>query len=83
MATLFGEGGSFSDTPVTNRETWFIPGGSATAMMYTFRQPGFYVYLNHNLIEALQLGAVAHINVTGQWDNNLMQQIKKPYLINK
>ena len=42
---------------MTNQETWFVPGGSAAAMLYQFRQPGLYVYLNHNLIEAMLLGA--------------------------
>ncbi len=52
---LVWDGGSFSDPPLTNRETWFIPGGTAVAMMYRFRQPGLYAYLNHNLIEAFML----------------------------
>ena len=52
-------------------------------MMYTFKQPGLYVYLNHNLIEAFQLGAAAHIQVKGEWDNDLMKQIKKPAPIAK
>jgi len=70
--------GSFDDTPATNLETWFIAGGSAGAMMYTFKQPGLYAYLNHNLIEAFLLGAAAHVNVEGEWDNDLMEQVKKP-----
>jgi len=77
-ADLVWRGGSFSDTPATNQETWFVPGGSATAMLYTFKQPGLYAYLNHNLIEAFLLGAAAHINVSGEWDNDLMKQMKKP-----
>ena len=64
--------------PATNLETWFVAGGSATAMMYTFKQPGLYVYLNHNLIEAILLGAAAHVKVKGDWDNNLMEQVMKP-----
>jgi len=36
------------------------------------------VYLSHNLIEAILLGAVAHINVSGEWNNDLMEQLKKP-----
>lgn len=80
-ADLVWQGGSFSDKPVTNRETWFIPGGSATAMLYTFKQPGLYAYLNHNLIEAFLLGAAAHIKVSGQWNNDLMEQVKKPSAI--
>ncbi len=70
--------GSFDDTPATNLETWFIAGGAAGAMMYTFKQPGLYAYLNHNLIEAFLLGAAAHINVEGEWDNDLMEQVQKP-----
>ena len=70
--------GSFDDTPATNLETWFIAGGSAGAMMYTFKQPGLYAYLNHNLIEAFLLGAAAHINVEGEWNYDLMEQVKKP-----
>ena len=77
-ADLVWQGGSFADTPATNLETWFVAGGSAVAMLYTFRQPGLYVYLNHNLIEAILLGAAAHVNVEGEWNNDLMEQVKKP-----
>jgi nitrite reductase (NO-forming) len=69
--------GSFSDAPQTNLETWFIAGGSAGAALYTFRQPGLYVYLNHNLIDAVLKGAAAHVMVEGEWDNDLLEQIKK------
>lgn len=69
--------GSFDDAPNTNLETWFIPGGSAGAALYTFRQPGLYVYLNHNLIDAVLKGAAAHVMVEGEWDNDLLEQIKK------
>jgi nitrite reductase (NO-forming) len=30
------------------------------------------------LIEAILLGAAAHINVEGEWDNNLMEQVNAP-----
>jgi nitrite reductase (NO-forming) len=72
------EGGSFNDRPDTNFETWFIRGGSAGAMAYTFKQPGIYAYVNHNLIEAVLLGATAHVVVEGQWNDDLMMQVKKP-----
>jgi len=75
---LVWNGGSFADPPLQNRETWFVPGGSATAMLYTFRQPGLYAYLNHNLIEAFLLGAAAHVQVEGEWNDDLMKQLKKP-----
>lgn len=72
------EAGSFADDPATGLETWFIRGGSAGAALYTFRQPGVYVYLNHNLIEAVELGAASHVIVDGDWDDDLMAQIEKP-----
>ena len=61
-----------------NLETWFIRGGSAGAALYTFKQPGVYAYLNHNLIEAFELGAAGHIKVEGKWNDDLMKQIKAP-----
>ncbi len=70
--------GSFNDRPETNLETWFIRGGSAGAMVYRFRQPGLYTYLNHNLIEAIMLGANAQIEVEGEWNDDLMLQVVKP-----
>ena len=75
---LVWERGSFADTPMTNLETWFIAAGSAGAMMYTFQQPGVYAYLNHNLIEAFQLGAAAFVVVDGEWNNDLMEQTLAP-----
>jgi nitrite reductase (NO-forming) len=73
--------GSFADPPETNLETWFIPGGSAGAALYTFRQPGLYAYLNHNLIDAFLKGAAAHIQVEGEWNNDLLEQVRKPHPI--
>ena len=34
-------------------------------MLYEFKQTGLYGYLDHNLIEAVMLGASAHTNVDG------------------
>ena len=75
---LVWEAGSFNDKPDTNLETWFIRGGSAGAMAYEFRQPGIYAYVNHNLIEAVLLGATAHVMVDGEWNDDLMMQVAKP-----
>ena len=69
------EEGKFANAPLRDLETWFIRGGSAGAALYTFRQPGLHVYLNHNLIEAVALGAAAHVRVDGDtWDHDLMTQ---------
>ncbi len=75
---LVWETGSFADVPMTGLETWFIRGGSAGAMAYEFRQPGVYAYVNHNLIEAVLLGATAHVMVDGEWNDDLMMQVAKP-----
>ena len=75
---LVWEAGSFNDKPDTNLETWFIRGGSAGAMAYEFRQPGIYAYVNHNLIEAFELGAAGHFAVTGDWNDDLMTSVTPP-----
>lgn len=77
-ADLYWVGGSFSDVPLTSQETWWVPGGAAVAALYEFKMPGLYVYLSHNLIEAVLLGAALHMNVEGEWDNSIMEQIKAP-----
>ena len=72
------ETGKFINPPQKDLETWFIRGGSAGAALYTFRQPGIYAYVNHNLIEAVELGATAHFKVEGEWNNDLMKQVQPP-----
>ncbi len=72
------EEGKFANPPAKDLETWFIRGGSAGAATYTFLQPGVYAYVNHNLIEATELGAAAHIVVGGEWDDDLMKQVEAP-----
>jgi nitrite reductase (NO-forming) len=77
-ADLFWHGGSFNDVPMTHRETWPVFGGEAVAALYTFKQPGLYAYVNHNLIEAIMLGAAGHVSVEGKWNNDLMEQVEAP-----
>lgn len=72
------ERGNLADAPAHNLESWVIGAGSTGAAMYTFKQPGTYVYLSHNLIEAVNLGALAQIKVAGEWNNELMKQTQKP-----
>ena len=80
---LVWQGGSFNDKPTTNSQSWAVLGGSATAMLYKFREPGMYAYLDHNLINAFAFGAVAIINIKGEWNDELMKQISKPAEIKK
>lgn len=75
---LVWEAGKFNNVPDRDLETWFIRGGSAGAALYEFLQPGVYAYVNHNLIEAVNLGATAHVVVEGQWNNDLMEQVVAP-----
>jgi nitrite reductase (NO-forming) len=70
--------GKFRNAPEVDLETWLIPGGCAGAAMYTFLQPGVYAYVNHNLIEAVELGATAHFTVGGKWNDDLMTQVQAP-----
>jgi nitrite reductase (NO-forming) len=77
-ADLYWPGGKFNNKPYTDFETWEVPGGSAAAVLYKFREPGTYVFLNHNLIEAFEYGAIAQIKVAGTWDSTYMKQIQKP-----
>ncbi|MBT9246065.1 nitrite reductase, copper-containing (plasmid) [Gemmobacter fulvus] len=70
--------GKFNNPPERGLETWFIPGGTAGLMVYTFEQPGIYAYVNHNLIEAFELGAAAHVVVEGAWNDDLMTQVLAP-----
>lgn len=69
------ETGKFANPPEKDLETWFIRGGSAGAALYTFKQPGVYAYVNHNLIEAFNKGASGHFLIEGEWDNDLMTQV--------
>ena len=70
--------GKFANPPDLDQETWFIPGGAAGVAFYTFHQPGIYAYVNHNLIEAFELGAAAHFTVTGEWNDDLMTSVTPP-----
>lgn len=75
---LVWERGKFNTPPQRDLETWLIAGGSAGVMLYEFLQPGVYAYVNHNLIEAVNLGATAHVVVDGEWNNDLMEQVEAP-----
>lgn len=72
------ESGKFSNPPQTGLETWSIHAGSAAAAMYRFREPGVYAYVNHDMTEAVELGAFAHVAVDGKWDDDLMKQLGAP-----
>ena len=68
----------FNNLPDEGLETWLVPPGGTAAAVYTFAQPGLYVYLNHNLIKAFVKDAKAFIHVTGEWNSELMEQTSAP-----
>ena len=72
------ERGDFNDPPAVDLETWVIAAGSAGASIHTIRQPGTYVYLSHNLIEAFVYDAKAILVAEGEWNDDLMKQVKPP-----
>ena len=72
------ERGSFNNPPDLDLETWAIVAGSAAASVHTIRQPGTYVYLSHNLIEAFAFDAKAILEAEGEWSDELMEQVRPP-----
>lgn len=72
------ERGGFNNPPALDLETWSIAAGSAAASIHDLRQPGTYVYLSHNLIEAFLYDAKATLTVKGDWNDDLMEQISPP-----
>lgn len=78
-ADLVWNGGSFNDRPSTDHETWSVPGGSAVAALYRFRQPGTYAFVDHDLIKAFVFNAVGQVKVTGEKNDDLMKQLAAPH----
>ena len=72
------ERGGFNSPPELDLETWVIAAGSAGASIHTIRQPGTYVYVSHNLIEAFLYDAKAVLVAEGEWNNDLMEQLEPP-----
>jgi nitrite reductase (NO-forming) len=72
------EMGKFNNPPSRDVECWYVRAGSATAVLYTFLEPGIYAYVNHNITKAVELGATAIVKVDGPWNNDLMTQVQTP-----
>lgn len=64
--------GKFNNRPDEGLESWDVVAGGSAAAVYTFKQPGTYAYLNHNLIKAFLYDAKAFIHVSGDWDDDMM-----------
>jgi nitrite reductase (NO-forming) len=72
------ERGGLNNPPLVDLESWEIAAGSAAASIHTIRQPGTYVYLSHNLIEAFLFDAKAVLVAEGEWNDDLMEQVTPP-----
>lgn len=70
--------GKFGNKPDQGLETWVVPAGGTAAAVYTFKQEGDYLYLDHNLIKAFLFDAKALIHVTGGWNDELMTRPYEP-----
>ena len=77
-------GGSFH--PDSDREygveTTVVPAGSVVVAEYTFRYPGKYLLVNHELIRATEKGQAVEINVEGEMDPDIMEVVSPPSDIN-
>ena len=65
--------GTQDTEPITRR-----PDGRARVLGHTIPQPGTYAYLSHNLIEAFAYDAKAILVAEGEWNDDLMEQVKPP-----
>lgn len=64
-------------------ETTVVPAGSVIAFEYTFRYPGLYLLVNHELIKATEKGQAVHIQVEGEPNADLMTVVSPPSLSNQ
>ena len=62
-------------------ETTVVPAGSVIAFEYTFRYPGLYLLVNHELIKATEKGQAVQIMVEGEPDPDIMTVVSPPSLI--
>ena len=72
------ERGGFNNPPKLDLETWVIAAGSAAASIHTIRQPGTYVYLSHNLIEAFIYDAKAILQAEGNGTTTSWSRSRNP-----
>ena len=63
-------------------ETTVVPAGSVVVAEYTFRYPGLYLLVNHELIRATEKGQAVQIRVEGEEDPDIMTIVSPPGPIN-
>jgi nitrite reductase (NO-forming) len=60
--------GDLTDPPMNNLQTVPVPPGSTAMMVWTAMYPGNYSLVDHQIVNAIDKGALAILNVTG-WAN--------------
>lgn len=63
-------------------ETTVVPAGSVVVAEYTFRYPGKYLLVNHELIRATEKGQAVEIIVEGEADPSIITVVSPPSDIN-
>jgi nitrite reductase (NO-forming) len=63
-------------------ETTVVPAGSVVVAEYTFRYPGTYLLVNHELIRATEKGQAVQIEIEGEMDPDIMTVVSPPSDIN-
>jgi len=61
--------GDLTDPPLHNLQTVPVPPGSSAMMEFTAMYPGNYSLVDHQIVNAIDKGALATLNVTG-WGNS-------------
>jgi nitrite reductase (NO-forming) len=59
-------------------ETTLVPAGSVIAFEYTFKYPGLYLLVNHELIKATEKGQAVQIMVEGEPNPDIMTVVNAP-----
>ena len=62
-------------------ETTVVPAGSVIAFEYTFKYPGLYLLVNHELIKATEKGQAVQIQVEGEPNSDIMNVVSPPSAI--
>ncbi|MDE1924919.1 MAG: nitrite reductase, copper-containing [Patescibacteria group bacterium] len=69
--------GSLTSQPVTNVQTTLVPPGGATAVEFTFKEPGNYTFVDHALAR-MDRGAWGILHATGTPDTSIYNGVVKP-----
>ena len=70
--------GDLTDPPLANLQTVLVAPGSTAMMDFTAMYPGNYPLVDHSIVNAMDKGALAILNVTGWANQSIFHVIQKP-----